>query len=98
MKGLASKQKTENFFMKWLVEFKHYTLKSFLSQEFCLKLLNTLVLSQIQHLAIFWNGVSQNLIASIGKHLSWVVKACFNGNKSGSSSDLIIKHSIFPNA
>ena len=73
-----------------------YTVKSFLHEEFCLKLLNALVLSQIQHPAILLNGISQNLITSLEKQLSWAVKACFNRNKYDSSSDIKIKHSIFP--
>ena len=71
-----------------------HTVKSFLPQEFCLKLLNALVLSQIQHPVILLNGISQNLITSLEKQLSWAVKACFNSNKSDSSSDLKIKNSI----
>ena len=54
-----------------------YTVKSFLSQEFCLKLLNALVLSQLQHPAILLNGISQNLITSLEKQLSWAVKYLF---------------------
>ena len=34
-----------------------YTVMSFLPEEFCLKLLNALVLSQIQHTAILLNGI-----------------------------------------
>ena len=73
-----------------------YTVKSFLPQKFRLKLLNALVLSQIQHPAILLNGISQNLIISLEKQLIWAVKACFNRNTSDSSSYLKIKHSIFP--
>ena len=73
-----------------------YTVKSFLPQKFRLKLLNALVLSQIQHPAILLNGKSQILITWLEKQLSWAVKACFNRNKYDSSSDLEIKHSIFP--
>ena len=73
-----------------------YTVKSFLPQVVCPKLLNALVVSQLQHPAIRLNGISQNLITSLEEQLSWAVKACFNRNKYGSSSDLKIKHSIFP--
>ena len=59
-----------------------YTVKTFLPEKFCRKLLNPLVLSQIQHLAILLNGISQNLITSLEKQLSWAVKVCFNRNKS----------------
>ena len=73
-----------------------YTVKTCLPEKFCLKLLNALVVSQIQHPPILVNGISQKVITSIAKQLSWAVKACFNRNKSDSSSDLKIKHSIFP--
>ena len=73
-----------------------YTVKSFLPQELCLKLLNAPVLSQIQHPAILLNGISQNLITPFEKQLSWAVKACFNCNKSDFSSNLKIKRSLFP--
>ena len=73
-----------------------YTVQSFLPEEFCLKLLNALVLSQIQHPAILLNGISQNLITWLEKQLSWAVKACINRNKYYSSSDLKTKHCIFP--
>ena len=58
--------------------------------------MNALVLSQIQHPAFLLNGISQNLITSLENQLRWAVKACFNRNKYDSSSDLKIKHSIFP--
>ena len=73
-----------------------YTVKTFLPEEFCPKLLNALVLSQIQHPTILVNGISHNLTTSLEKQLSWAVKACFSRNKYDSSSDLKIKHSIFP--
>ena len=53
-----------------------YTVKPFLPEEFCLKLLNALVLSQIEHPAILLNAILQNLITSLEKQLSWAVKAC----------------------
>ena len=59
------------------------------------KLLNALAVSHIRHPAILFNGISQNLITSLEKQLSWAEEACFNRNKSDSSSDLKIKHSIF---
>ena len=73
-----------------------YAVKQFLPEKTCLLLLNALVISHLHYPSILLQGLSQNLITTLEKQLSWGVKACFNRQKMDSSSDLKIKHSIFP--
>ena len=73
-----------------------YAVKQFLSEKVCLLLLNALVLSHLHYPAILLQGISQNLLTTLEKQLSWGVKACFNRQKQDSSSDLKIKHNILP--
>ena len=68
----------------------------FLPDKTCLMLLNSLVISHIHYPALLLNGISQNSITTLEKQLNWGVKACFNRRKYDSSSDLKIKHNIFP--
>ena len=72
-----------------------YTIECFLPQEICLKLLNALVLSQIQYPAILVNGIPQNL-TSIEKAIELGRKSLFQQQNSDSSSELKSKHSMFP--
>ena len=62
----------------------------------CLLLLNALVLSHVQYPAILLQGISQNLLTTLEKQLSWGVKTCFNRQKQDSSGDLKIKHNMLP--
>ena len=73
-----------------------YSVKSFVPDETCLMLLNSLVISHIHYPALLLNRNSQKLITTLDKQLNWGVKACFNRRKYDSSSDLKIKHNIFP--
>ena len=73
-----------------------YSVKLFLPDKTCLMLLNSLVISHIHYPAILSNGISQTLITTLEKQLNWGVKACFNRRKYDSSSDLKMKHNIFP--
>ena len=73
-----------------------YAVKQFLPEKVCLLLLNALVLSHLHYPAILLQGISQNLLTTLEKQLSWRVKACFNRQKQDSSSDLKIKHNILP--
>ena len=73
-----------------------YAMKQFLPEKTCLLLLNALVISHLHYPSILLQGLSQNLVTTLEKQLSWGVKACFNRQKIDSSSDLKIKHSVFP--
>ena len=54
-----------------------FTVKTFLPVEFCPKLLNALVLSEIQHPVILLDGLSQNLITSLEKIIVLTCKSLF---------------------
>ena len=57
--SLTFEAEVENFLEKFACGIKTlYTVKAFLSEEFCLKRLNALDLSQLQHPAIILNGIS----------------------------------------
>ena len=58
-----------------------YVVKQFLPQKICLLLLNALVLSHLHYPAILRQGISQNLLTTLEKQLSWGVKACFYRQK-----------------
>ena len=67
-----------------------------LPEKICLSLLNALVISHLHYPALLLNGISQNLITTLENQLSWGIKACCNRDKHESSSDLKLKHGIFP--
>ena len=73
-----------------------YTVKTFLPEEFCLKILNALVLSQKQHPAILLNGISQNLITSFEKQLNWAVKTFVSTVTNLTLQVTTKSNSIFP--
>ena len=58
-------------------------------------ILDSFVISHIHYPAILI-GISKNLNTTLEKQLNWGVKACFNRGKFDSSSDLTVKHNIFP--
>ena len=51
-----------------------YAVKQFLAEKVCLLLLNALVLSHLHYPAILLQGISQNLLTTLEKQLSWGVK------------------------
>ena len=73
-----------------------YSIREYLPEKTRLLLLNALVISHFHYQSILLNGISQNLITTLEKQLSWAVKACFNRTKFESTSDLKIKYRIFP--
>ena len=73
-----------------------YCVRELLPEKICLSLLNALVISHLHYPALLLNGISQNLITTLENQLSWGIKACCNRNKYESSSDLKLKHEIFP--
>ena len=73
-----------------------YSIREYLPELTRLLLLNALVISHLHYPSFLLNGISQNLITTLEKQLSWAVKACFNRTKFESSSDLKIKYRIFP--
>ena len=73
-----------------------YCVRELLPEKICLSLLNALVISHLHYSALLLNGISQNLITTLENQLSWGNKACCNRNKHESSSELQLKHQIFP--
>ena len=73
-----------------------YAVKQFSPEKICLLLLNALALSHLHYPAILLQGISQNLLTTLEKQLSWGVKACFNSQKQDSSCDLKINYNILP--
>ena len=57
------------------------SIKIYFPEKFLLTLLNALVISHLQYPSILLNGISQNLITTLEKQLSWGVEACFHRNK-----------------
>ena len=58
-----------------------YAVKQFLPEKTCILLLNALVISHLHYPSILLQGLSQNLVTTLEKQLSWGVKACFNRKK-----------------
>ena len=71
-------------------------IKNALPDSMKLLLINSIVLSHIHYPAILLTGISQSLMITLEKQLSWAVKATFNRKKYDSSSDLKRKFSILP--
>ena len=61
-----------------------------------LLLLNALVLSQLNYSATVLTGITENLITTLEKQLTWGIKACFNRSKFDHSTNLKIRHKILP--
>ena len=56
-------------------------IKNALPDSMKLLLINSIVLSHIHYPAILLTGMTQSLIITLEKQLSWAVKATFNGKK-----------------
>ena len=72
------------------------SIRNYFPEKILLSLLNALVISHLHYPSILLNGISQNLITTLEKQLSWGVKACFHRKKFESSKDLEIKFQILP--
>ena len=73
-----------------------YNVKDFFPEKTCLTLPNTFVVSHLHLPAMLLKRISQNLITSLENQLGWGIETCCNRNKHDSSSDLQLKHEIFP--
>ena len=58
-----------------------YALRESFPQKTLILLMNALVISHVNYSAILLSGISDNLITTLEKQLSWAVKACFNRKK-----------------
>ena len=73
-----------------------YAIRDLFPEKTCLLLLNALLMSHLQYSAILVNGISENLLTTLEKQISWAVKACFNRMKYDHSLNLKLKHDILP--
>ena len=73
-----------------------YFIRNILPEKTRLLLLKSLVLSHLHYSSILVNGISQNLLLTLEKQLSWAVKAYFHKNKYDSSRDLKLQYKISP--
>ena len=73
-----------------------YAIRDLFPEKTRLLLLNALVISHLHYSAILLNGISENLLTTLEKQISWAVKACFNRKKNDHSTDLKLKHDILP--
>ena len=54
-----------------------YAIRESFPEKTPILILNVLVISHVQYSAILLNGISENLLTTLEKQLSWAVKACF---------------------
>ena len=73
-----------------------YALRESFPQKTLILLMNALVISHVNYSAILLSGISDNLITTLEKQLSWAVKACFNRKKFDHSADLKVQYDILP--
>ena len=73
-----------------------YALRESFPQKTLILLMNALVISHVNYSAILLSGISDNLITTLEKQLSWAVKACFNRKKFDHSADLKVQYNILP--
>ena len=57
-------------------------------------LLHALVISHLHYSSVLLNGVTENLLTTLEKQLSWAIKALFNRNNIDHSPDLKRNHKI----
>ena len=73
-----------------------YAIRESFPEKTRILIMNALVISHVHYSAILLNGVSENLLTTLEKQLSWAVKACFNRRKCDHSADLKLLHEILP--
>ena len=87
------KDDVKNLLMKMACGIKtSYSVRDLFPEKTRFLLLNALVISHLHYSSVILNGITENLLTTLGKQLSWAVKACFNRNKLDHSSDLKIYH------
>ena len=72
-----------------------YSVRDLFPEKTRFLLLNALVISHLHYSLVLLNGITENLLTTLEKQLSWAVKACFNRNKFDHSSDLKIYQKIY---
>ena len=96
-KNLAYQDEVKNLLMKMACGIKTiYSVRDLFPEKTRFLLLNALVISHLHYSSVLLNGITENLLTTLEKQLSWAVKACFNRNKFDHSSDLKIYHKILP--
>ena len=73
-----------------------YALRDIVPSVYKIIILNSFVLSHVQHFSLLLSTVIQNLITPLEKQLNWAIKACFQRQKFDSSSDLKMDLGILP--
>ena len=53
-----------------------YAIRESFPKKIQILILNALVISHVQYSAIMLNGISENLLTTSEKQLSWAVKTC----------------------
>ena len=96
-KNLNFQNGVKNFLKKMACGIKTlYTIRESFPEKTRLMIMNALVISHVHYSAILLNGISENLLTTLEKQLSWAVKACFNRRKCDHSADLKLLHDILP--
>ena len=73
-----------------------YALRNIVPTVYKKLILNSFVLSHVQHSSVLLATINQNLITTLEKQLNWAIKARFHTQKFDSSSDLKMKLGILP--
>ena len=95
--NLNFQEETKHILLKMACGIKTIlSIRNYFPEKVLLTLLNALVMSHLHYQSILLNGISQNLITTLEKQLSWGVKACFHRKKFESSRDLKINFQILP--
>ena len=96
-KNLTYQDEVKNLLMKMTCGIKTiYSVRDLFPEKTRFLLLNALVISHLHYSSVLLNGITENLLTTLEKQLSWAVKACFKRNKFDHSSDLKIYHKILP--
>ena len=95
--NLTYQDEVKNLLMKMACAIKTiYSIRDLSPEKTRFLPLNVLVISHLHYSSVLMNGITENLLTTLEKQLSWAVKACFNRNKFDHSSDLKIYHKILP--
>ena len=96
--NLTYQDEVKNLLMKMACVIKTiYSVRDLFPEKTRFLLLNALVISHLYYSSVLLNGITENLLTTLQKQLSWAVKTCFNRHKFDPSSDLKIYHKILTN-
>ena len=96
-RNLTYQDEVKNLLMKMACGIKTiYSVRDLFPEKTRFLLLNALVISHLHYSSVLLNGITENLLKTLEKQLSWAVKTCFNRNVFDHSSDLKIYRKILP--